>query len=226
MSELNPHQFGEQETLFDAPLGQPQRGTFDGNPHARLYRAVGVHEDSVGVYRYEGGFGYETPPDFHERILANVSRKHKDSGHDTQMGIHWQHDLPTAEDWGNDLRQYGAGIHGDKTFPVVIEADHPGKEHVISRDTAYHQGRYREEATPPEGMDVNGPTWKRNKATGAAKDWALIHDTVGPHEMDAGMSPEVPVRPGAPMRVHAIHLPDPEETGKYIRHPVQFRGYA
>lgn len=231
---INPDQFGDQGTLFDAPLGQPARGTFDGNPHARLYRSVGLHEDSVGVYRYAGGFGYEAPPkeEFHERILQNINRRRKDGGHDVNMGIHWQHDLPTAVDWSNDISDPAVGLHRDRTLPVIIEADHPGLENIVQRDpdaryTPVPENPPKDPYARREAMDVGRwPTHKRNKATGPAKDWALIHDTVGPHDMDAWMAPEVPVRPGTPMRVHAIHTPDPENTGQYIRNPVQFEGYA
>lgn len=226
---LNPHQFGDQMTLFDAPLGQPDAGTFNGNPNARMYRAVGVHADSVGVYRDPHGFGYEAPPDFHQRLLDNISRNRKDAGHDVSMGIHWQHSLPYAHDYANDLDE--SGVHGSRNFPVIIEADHPGNEHVIDRSTEWTRDPIRGTNTkpvPPKelGKDPDGRGVPRNKLTGHAKDWSLINDTVGPHSEDAWMVPEVPIRPGAPLRVHAIHTPDPENRGSYIRNPVRFDGRA
>jgi hypothetical protein len=147
------------------------------------------------------------------------------------MGIHWQHDLGYAHDYANDLKENG--VHGRNNFPVIIEADHPGVEHVIDRSTDWKKGRDTagsvgmQPVSPKElGPHPDRGGFNRNALTGHAKDWSLVNDTVGPHDMDAWMVPEVPVRPGAPMRVHAIHTPDPENPGSYIRNPVQFKGIA
>lgn len=226
---LSPHQFGDQGTLFDAPLGQPDAGTFTGNPHARLYRAVSVDPrqmDAVRKSRWGHDLGGSAEDAAHE-VLNAVNRPRQDAMHNTQMGIHWQHDLAYAHDYANDLGTHNR--HGDHALSVIIEADHPGTEHVIDRSTDWKSGprdqRFNHALPPKEIKDPDG-RYDRNKLTGHAKDWALINDTVGPHDMDSAMVPEVPVRPGAPLRVHAVHFPDPENHGAYIRNPVQFKGQA
>lgn len=189
---MNPHQFGDQMTLFDAPLGQPDRGTFKGNPHARLYRAVSVPDR------------LSTP----EEVWQHVNRPGRDRGHDRTLGIHWQHDRDTA---------YGHLPDYEGERKVVLEADHPGLEHVVDNTPTWHGG------PPEEAISYRS----RNRLTGYPKDWALIHDTVGPHTMDAAMLAEVPVRPGASLSVHAVHMPDDHgKIGDWVRNPVQFKGVA
>lgn len=214
MDDLNPHQFGEQGILFQAPLGQPERGTFKGNPAARLYRAVQVP-----------GHVAEDGP---ERILEHINGRHTDRGHDTNMGIHWQHDLPTAQDYASHLET--TGRHSDHGgVSVILEADHPGHEHVVDDTPVTRVERLRGKPMltddgPPEGVYAGRPG--NNRLTGYKKDWALIADTVGPHNMNAAMLAEVPIRPGAPMRVSALHTPNPEKLGDFVRNPVQFKGTA
>lgn len=214
---LNPHQFGDQLTLFDAPLGQPDRGTFRGNQHARLYRSVQVPTHAMEALR-KSQWGDDVGGPDHEavlEVLAQAARPHSDRGHDTNLGIHWQHSKAAAEDYASDLTT--SGRHGDRGISVIIEADHPGYDHVV--DNTPNPG-----GGPPEGARDGARS--NNRLTGYAKDWALINDTVGPHNLDSAMLPEVPVRPGAPMAVHAIHMPDPAKSGNYLRNPVQFKGQA
>jgi hypothetical protein len=195
MNDLNPHQFGDQLTLFNAPLGQPEAGTFKGNPHARLYRTIEVPSR------------LSTP----EEVLQFASRPGKDGGHDRSLGIHWQHDIDVASD-------HGAHWNGNEdSKKVILEADHPGHDHVVDNSPTWHGG------PPEEAINHRG----RNKLSGYPKDWALIHDTVGPHTLDTAMLAEVPVRPGAPMKVHAVHMPESDEYGApHVRNPVQFKGMA
>lgn len=211
--DLNPHQFGDQLPLFHAPLGQPESGTFQGNPQARLYRAMQVPD------------WHDTP----EAVLQHASQPGVDRGHDRSLGIHWQHDLGEATDLANTAQSNNWGKYGDHGHPVILEADHPGHEHVID-DTphlSYQNIRGKQmlaDAGPPEGARAGYPG--NNRLTGYPKDWALLTDTVGPHNVNSMMLPEVPVRPGAPMRIAAVHLPHPTISGEFVRHPVQFRGQA
>lgn len=203
---LNPHQFGDQGTLFHASLGQPDMGVVRGHPQARMYRAIHIPEQHAG-----------TPED----VLAYASQSRRDTGHPISLGIHWQHDLPTAQDLSAEAERNNWGRHGDAGVSVMLEADHPGHEHVLDFS-------HNPESGPPEELGNQaerfGPAPK--SASQSSKDWKVVNDTVGPHNMLGAMLPEVPVRPGAPMRVHAVHLPHPETSGEYVRNPVQFRGYA
>jgi hypothetical protein len=232
MNDLNPHQFGAQPTLFDAPLGQPDAGTFKGNPHARLYRAVAVNPRNMEAVR-RSGWGDDIGGSDHDalnEILHHVNRPRTDAMHNINMGIHWQHDLGRAQDYAYDLSQHNR--HGGNALTAIIEADHPGLEHVIDTSTNWRPRRESWEspmmAVPPKEIKDPEGRYDRNKLSGHAKDWALVNDTIGPHDMDAAMYPEVPIRPGAPMRVHALHLPDPGSWSRteHIRNPVQFRGQA
>lgn len=218
---LSPHQFGDQGTLFDAPLGQQARGTFRGNQAARIYRTVHVRmpmeDDGFRKSRWGHDVGGPDEPAV-QSILQSVSRKHSDRGWDTNLGIHWQHDLGAAQDhFGGNAEAYGN--HGSRGIEAIIEADHPGYDHIVDNTPTPHGG-------PPEGVTSSAFSSRRKGLTGYERDWAIINDTVGPHDLDSAMLPEVPVRPGAPMTVHAIHLPDPERHGQFIRNPVQFKGYA
>lgn len=201
MTDLNPHQFGDQLTLFHAPLGQPESGTFNGNPHARLYRALHVPD-------------HVTTP---EAAFEHASQPHRDRGHSTRLGIHWQHDYAYAQDLADTAHSSDWGGHGDDSHSVILEADHPGHEHVIDQTPVQGGG-------PPEGIPLN--TYAHDRLTGYQKDWALINDTVGPHNLNSAMLPEVPVRPGAPMQIHAVHFPHPTKSGEYVRVPFKARGLA
>jgi hypothetical protein len=197
---MNPHQFGDQLTLFHAPLNQPEMGVTKGNPNARLYRTVHVPEHLTSA----------------QDVVEYANRPGKDYPHDRNLGIHWQHHLNIAQDHlGHRDEASKYGRHGDKGTPVILEADHPGLEHIV--DATPHDG-------PPKGAVGGSP--KNNHLTGYPKDWALIHDTVGPHDMNDAMLAEVPVRPGAPMAVHAVHFPDPTDHNAWVRNPVQFKGIA
>lgn len=202
---LNPHQFGDQLTLFNAPLGQPETTTLKGNPHARLYRMVMVPN-------------HLTDP---KAVMEHVSQPGSDRGHSRSMGIHWQHDLDIATDLSHqaDRDEWGGFGSGGNHHPVIVEADHPGHKHVVDFTPTPHGG-------PPEGVVGGSP--RNNRLTGYKKDWALIHDTVGPHDLGAAMLPEVPIRPGAPMQVHAVHFPDEESStsGDFKRVPVKYKGQA
>ena len=189
---VNPHQFGDQGTLFDAPLGQPEGGVFRGNQHARLYRAVAVPEH------------VDTP----EKVLEHMSRVRGHQHTAQSLGLHWQHDLPTATDIGYDsANEWKNGDRG-----VIVEADHPGYEHIMDLSHDHRQG-------PPEG--ANAPF---SKQTQQVRDYHTLHQTVGPHNMHDFMLPEVPVRHGAPMDVHAVHFHD--GPNNWVRNPVQFKGVA
>lgn len=193
---LNAHQFGGQGTLFHAPIGQPEGGLTTGNPHARLYRTLQVP-------------GHLTDP---KDVLDYASQKGVDGGHERNLGIHWSHRLDETSDLAHEVQDGNWGRHGPDAHAVIIEADHPGREHIIDASTHH---------TPPEGMKAG-----KTRLQGDAKDFAVIRDTVGPYSEHPMALPEVPVRPGAPMRVHAVHMPHPEKAGEFVRNPVQFKGIA
>lgn len=200
--DLNPHQFGDQGVLFDAPLGQESTGVFKGNQHARLYRSLQIPE-----------WHAEKPQD----VADFVAQPRSDRGHETHLGIHWQHDLDVASDLAVTSNSNDWGRHGDHGVSVILEADHPGYEHVVDFTPEPGGG-------PPEGMKPRA--FRSGALTGRQRDWALTNDTIGAHDLLDFMLPEVPVRPGAPMRVHAIHMENPHKAGEYIRHPLQFKGQA
>ena len=82
------------------------------------------------------------------------------------VGLHWSHDLDTVKWWGSNMQK-----------PHIIEAAHPGYEHVMTYDDP--------------------------------KDAKTLHETTGydkesSHKM---MPAEVPIRPGAPMQIMAMHTP-------------------
>lgn len=112
MSALNPHQFGDQGTLFVAPLGQPTSGVFKGNPAARMYRSISVPYEKIRDYRETGDVGV---------LTDHINRPGKDTGVDRNIGLHWQHDVEFAKkhNWGEGQ-------------PIVVEADHPGHDHVMT----------------------------------------------------------------------------------------------
>ena len=205
--EDNPHVFGGQGVLFDAPLGQPDSGTHRGNPNARLYRAIST--DTSG-----------TPDEILERISksqnTDVPGKHEG------LGLHWQHDLGVAQDYASDVYN----IKGDN--PMIIEAEHPGYEHVL------HHGP--KDMPVPHGVKTTGykghgePVLDRlphgQKHSQEAKDYVTYDNTVGEHEYANLMVTEVPIRPKAPMKVTAVLTPHPTRSGEFQRHEVNYRGTA
>lgn len=201
----NPHVFGDQDVLFDAPLGQPERGTHRGNPNARLYRAIDNVDHSSGVEGALKQIGSSDNTDVPGRHLG--------------MGLHWQHDLGVAKDYANSL-------HAESS--VIIEAEHPGYEHVMHHGTNDYK--------PPHGVRTSNkggfgePTLAKlpqgEKHSQEAKDYVTYDNTVGEHEYASDMITEVPIRPKAPMRVTALLTPHPTRSGEFQRHEVNFKGTA
>lgn len=179
---LNPHQFGDQLTLFHATLNQPEAGVVRGHPQARLYRSMQVPN-------------HHTDP---HSILQYASRPGRDSGVQRSLGLHWQHDLTYAQDLASTVHGENWGRHGENGHAVILEADHPGFDHVVTHDTA-----------KPGSLDEK-----------------VINQTVGPKEENEMLLPEVHTRPGAPMVVRAVHTPHPTRSGEFIRHAVNFKGQA
>lgn len=218
MSDLNPHQFGDQGTLFHAPLGQPFSGVFKGNPHARIYRNIGMPSSVARDFRETGDVGV---------ITDHITRTTKDVGIDRSLGFHWQHDLSAAKEhtWGPGYAR------------VVVEADHPGHEHVLNFDHDHESGPMEDH----KGNVIQSRPYsnaERALWTPRMRDYHAMEATVGPHSMKDTVLPEVPIRPGAPLNVHAVHLPAPSDQQPqayargddsariWNRHPVQFKGRA
>lgn len=201
--EDNPHVFGGQGVLFDAPLGQPDSGTHRGNPNARLYRAI----DNVDLTG--------SP----EEIIGRVGKSTNTDvgGGHAGLGLHWQHDLPVAEDYANSL---------DYDHRAIIEAEHPGYEHVM------HHGP--NDMPIPHGVETRGykghgePVLAKlpqgEKHSQEAKDYVTYDNTVGEHAYANLMVTEVPIRPKAPMKVTAVLTPT--RSGEFQRHEVNYRGTA
>lgn len=206
---LNPHQFGDQGTLFDAPLGQPDNGIFRGHPQARLYRSITVPEHHVSDL--SGLPGY-------------LAREGKDAGVSRRIGIHWQHDLSFAHQWSDSL----SGEDGRS--PVIVEADHPGHENVMydnEMSIMNHQqlsDHIRRNSVGHRDADGN----VRSGPTAPGSDAHTLYKTVfAAGGIDAtDVEPEVPVRPGTDLSIHAIHVPDAYAPSGYRRIPMQFRGQA
>ncbi len=188
---LNPHQFGDQGTLFDAPLGQPHKGVFKGNPAARLYRNV-VVPDHVLDRGVDG-------------IMDHLNRSGKDSGVSRTLGIHWQHDLGMAE-------SYNDHTVPDGHSQVFMEADHPGHKHVLDPESI------------PDSSDLYGARSSLKPGTDAH---TMFHTVVtGGGIKRSDVEPEVPIRPGAPMRITALYTPSREVLGEYDRNATNVKGTA
>lgn len=201
MEHLNPHQFGDQLTLFHAPLGQPEAGVFRGNPNARLYRRLNLPSDA---------FDFTDP----EKGIRQVHESQRvERGHEIGLGIHWQHDIENAK-----RHTWGAGNRR-----VILEADHPGHEHVVDFTHDWRAGPMEDS----RGQVISGsrayPRAERSEWTQRQRDYHIAEATIGPHNMLGHVLPEVPIRPGAPLQVHAVHV---EGRGGWMRHPVGFEGMA
>jgi hypothetical protein len=162
---LSKDQFGQMELPFPKPKGE--LGWDRGRPTAMPNNGMSGYSQG-----HHQGRLY--------RIVdtAGGSKASEESG---GLGLHWSHDLDAVKWWGENMEK-----------PKIIEAAHPGYEHVMNYD------KDRETLT---------------RTTGFTEDRA--------HEM---LPAEVPVRPGAPLQVMAVHHPV-GQTG-WRRTPREHRGMA
>ena len=223
---LSPEQFKDwgnrQLSLFpDLPSGQPDMGMTRGNPGMPLYRSV-VTQTGVRELEHQD-FDLNDAADRRmvaSAILHRVNERRSDRGHATRLGIHWQHEHDYASDLADNLdREHNSTSRRFHTHtPVIVEADHPGHEHVVGFDYDHRQG-------PPEEVTKRGMYSSPSGLGREARDWRVINDTVGPHNLLDAMQPEVPVRPGAPLTVRALHVRNPADD-QWHRIPVNHRGEA
>lgn len=187
----------------DLGHGMDEWGMYKGSPQLPLYRGVAlpdVHEHHLEHL----GKSPEHDQAIAHHLMDRIDTQHSDRGHRTQLGIHWSHDPEATMDLANTAHAdwHNGGEHG---HPVMLEADHPGHEHVIDfSDPMKEQGGGRPDKP--------------------SKDWHLTNDTIGSHNMLKFMLPEVPIRPGAPMHLRAIHVQKP--NGDFHRIPVGLRTKA
>lgn len=161
----NPRLPGMEFSPMDTEDGV-MGGVVKGDPLQPLFRQIAVP-----------GAGRMKLP----KLLETVNQLGDDRGVPRRMGLHWTHDYDQAWDWG-------AGDDEDES--IIIEADHPGLEHV---------------------MDWGGD------------DDAVLDRTVVGKEYAKFASPEVSVRPGAPLNVRAVHRWRGDD---YRREVFGFRGEA
>lgn len=178
----------------DLPTGMPEAGITKGNPQLPIFRGLSVeHGNPLFDEDIDEGLG-KSP--HHDRVIADHLMGHltapqNDRGIGTNVGIHWTHDGEWAKDYANHYHvEYN---HGSETHrPVVVEAYHPGLEHVMSWDNP--------------------------------GDHKALTQTVGDRKYDQQMLGEVPVRPGAPLHIRALHVMD--STGDFHRIPLDVQHVA
>ena len=197
---LTPYQASvdyEQLPLHpDLPTGMPDRGVIKGNPQLPLYRAMSVeHNDPEFDDHMDHHLGESREGDqkIAERLMGHITAPKSDRGTATHVGLHWTHD----KDWAEDFAHHARGMYEKDDFPgshrpVIVEAHHPGHEHVMSWD---------------------------NPA-----DHKPLTNTVGPQDVDSWMLGEVPVRPGAPMHIKALHVA--RSDGSFHRIPMNMHHQA
>lgn len=180
----------------DLPTGMPDRGVIKGNPQLPLYRAMSVeHNDPEFDDHMDHHLGESREGDqkIAERLMGHITAPKSDRGTATHVGLHWTHD----KDWAEDFAHHARGMYEKDDFPgshrpVIVEAHHPGHEHVMSWD---------------------------NPA-----DHKPLTNTVGPQDVDSWMLGEVPVRPGAPMHIKALHVA--RSDGSFHRIPLNMHHQA
>lgn len=180
----------------DLPTGMPDRGVIKGNPQLPLYRAMSVeHNDPEFDDHMDHRLGESREGDqkIAERLMGHITAPKSDRGTATHVGLHWTHD----KDWAEDFAHHARGMYEKDDFPgshrpVIVEAHHPGHEHVMSWD---------------------------NPA-----DHKPLTNTVGPQDVDSWMLGEVPVRPGAPMHIKALHVA--RSDGSFHRIPLNMHHQA
>lgn len=172
--------------------GMEEQGLYKGTPQLPLYRALQLpHPDHMGHdVRDLLGKDHATDQAVAHHFVSHAVDGHNDRGHHTTLGIHWSHDSEATQDLADHAHNSDWGNHGDAGHPVMLEADHPGHEHVLDYETTDRTHR----------------------------DHKVVSDTVGTHDVHQFMLPEVPVRPGAPMHLRAIHVQ--KHDGTYHRIPV------
>lgn len=113
------------------------RGTWSGNPGMPIYRHIlvnhGDNEFSDDIYNIFAGLKRGTHIDVAHKLFTHIDRPRThafDGTVKTQVGTHWTHDFNQVQAYSDQARG-----HGDGATSVVLEAHHPGLQHVMSWDS-------------------------------------------------------------------------------------------
>ena len=150
----------------------PTRGTTGGDPSLPLYRQLDIRHD-------DPNFAGEVASAIRSGKTGKVANKLVGMATQGRLGSHWTHDIEQVRSYSDQSE------HGDNVTSIILEAPHPGAEHVMSWDNP--------------------------------SDDKIMNQIVGGREYRNAVQPEVPIRPGTPMRINAVHSRGPVPSDPYAQ---------
>jgi hypothetical protein len=165
-------------------MSDPTSGTWFGDSGKPLYRHVlvnhGDEDFSEHMQNVFAGLKRGTHAQVAHKLMEHIDkpREHAfDSRVGVRVGSHWTHDFDQVQHY-SDYSDHGPG-----STSAVLEAHHPGYEHVMR--------------------------WEH------PKDSETLSRIVVPAHQKEGAQLEVPIRPGTPMNISALHVRGANAADRY-----------
>lgn len=182
----------------DLPTGMPDRGVIKGNPQLPIFRAMAVnHGDREFDDFMDDNLGksHQVDQKIAERLMGHITSPKSDRGVPMHVGLHWTHD----KDWAEDFAHHAHGMYEGN-----------GEDEI---------GTHR-----PVIVEAHHPGLEHAMSWDNPADHKPLTKTVGEQQYDSAMLGEVPIRPGAPLHIKALHVK--RSDGSFHRIPMNMHHQA